>query len=126
MPCDPPLDERELEILQLLWRHGPLKPAELQARVSFDVKNPALRWLLNDMLERGYVQRAKEGKAFRYRAAVARRPALAALGRKLRNVLFGGSTVAMIGELIQTQKLSAEDIDYLKEVVRKAETERRS
>ena len=110
------LDERDLEILQLLWRHGQLKPAELHKRLSFDIKNPALRWLLNDLVARGRLRRAREGKAFLYSAAVERRPLLAALGQKLRDVLFGGSAIAMIGELIETQELSHEDIDYLKKI----------
>jgi BlaI family penicillinase repressor len=113
------LDERDLEILQLLWQHGPQKPGELQGRLSRKMKNPALRWLLNDLVERGKLRRKKEGKAFRYRAAVERRPVLAALGQKLRDILFGGSALAMIGELVDVQKLSPEDIKYLKKVASK-------
>ena len=82
------------------------------------MKNPALRWLLNDLVARGQLHRKKEGKAFLYSAAVERRPLLAALGQKLRTILFGGSALAMIGELIEIQKLSPEDIDYLKKIAR--------
>jgi predicted transcriptional regulator len=110
------LDERDLEILQLLWRHGPLKPGALHRHLSFEIKNPALRWLLNDLVERGQLRRAREGKAYLYSAAVERRPLLASLGRKLRDVLFGGSALAMIGELMETQKLSPKDIDYLMKI----------
>ena len=119
MTRDTTLDERELEILQVLWQHGRLKPGEIQQRLTFEVKNPALRWMLNDMVERGQLRRTKEGKAFFYNAAIARRPMLAAVGEKLRNVLFGGSALAMIGELMETQKLSPEDIDYLKKLAGK-------
>jgi BlaI family penicillinase repressor len=110
------LDERDLEILQLLWQHGPLKPAELQKQFSHKMKNSALRWLLNDLVASGHLQRKKEGKAFLYSAAVERRPMLTALGQKLRTILFGGSALAMIGELIEIQRLSPGDIDYLKKI----------
>jgi BlaI family penicillinase repressor len=118
MAFDPHLDERDLEILQLLWEHGPQKPAELQSRFSHKMKNSALRWLLNDLVERGKLRRQKEGKAFVYRAAVERRPLLAALGRKLSNVLFGGSALAMIGELVDVQRLTPEDIEHLRKIAR--------
>jgi BlaI family transcriptional regulator, penicillinase repressor len=118
MAYRPSLDERDLEVLQLLWKGGPLKPGDLQKRLSFQMKNPALRWLLNDLVARGQLHRKKEGKAFLYSAAVERRPMLAALGQKLRAILFGGSALAMIGELIEIQKLSPEDIDYLKKIAR--------
>jgi BlaI family penicillinase repressor len=112
------LDHRDMEILQQLWQHGPLKPGELQQRLSFPMKNPALRWLLNDLVARGQLTRKKVGKAFVYSAAVERRSLLEAWGGKLRDILFGGSALAMIGELIDVQKLSPEDIDYLKTIAR--------
>jgi predicted transcriptional regulator len=73
MAYRPSLDERDLEVLQLLWKAGPLKPGDLQKRLSFQMKNPALRWLLNDLVARGQLHRKKEGKAFLYSAAVERR-----------------------------------------------------
>ena len=99
MAHDPKFDERDWEILQVLWKEGPLKPGEIQGHLSFQMKNPALRWLLNDLVQRGQLHRRKEGKAFFYAAAVQRRSLLKALGQKLRDLLFGGSALAMIGEL---------------------------
>ena len=110
------LDDRDMEILQLLWRHGPQKPTELQRRLSSEMKNSALRWLLNDLVMRGQLHRKKSGKAFLYSAAVERRPLLEALGHRLRTILFGGSALAMIGELIEIQGISPDDIDHLKQV----------
>jgi BlaI family penicillinase repressor len=119
MVYDPKLDERDLEILQVLWKEGPLKPSGLQKRLSFQMKNPALRWLLNDLVERGQLYRRKEGKAFFYGAKIGRKPLLEALGKKLRDLLFGGSALAMIGELAEVQKLSPDDLDYLRKIARK-------
>ena len=126
MSHDPKLDERDLEILQVLWQDGPLKPSGLQKRLSFQMKNPALRWLLNNLVERGQLYRRKEGKAFLYGAAVERRPLMEALGKKLRDLLFGGSALAMIGELVELQKLSSEDLDYLKKIARKRDTSKKT
>jgi BlaI family transcriptional regulator, penicillinase repressor len=110
------LDERELEILQALWAHGPQKPSDLQPRLSIRMKNGALRWLLNDLVARGLLKRQKEGKAFFYTAEIERRSLLESLGERLRDILFGGSAVAMIGELAESQKISAKDLAYLHKV----------
>jgi predicted transcriptional regulator len=110
------LDERELQILQALWQHGPLRPSEVQRHLSFPMKNPALRWLLNDLVERGQLQRQRSGKAYVYRPAVQRRPLIATLGRRLREILFGGSALAMIGELVDLKKLSPADIRELQKL----------
>lgn len=126
MTCDPKLDDRDLEILQLLWKEGSLKPGELQKRLSFPMKNPALRWLLNDLVKRGQLHRRKEGKAFFYDAAVERKTLLEALGQKLRDLLFGGSALAMIGELAELQKLTPDDLDYLKKIARKRDNSKRT
>ncbi len=120
MASDSHLDERGLEILQLLWQHGPQKPAELQGRLSQRMTNPALRWLLNDLVARGKLCRQKPGKAFVYRAAVQRRALISSLGRRLRELLFGGSALAMIGELGELQKLTPKDIAALRKISRQA------
>jgi len=126
MAYDPPLDERDLEILQVLWQEGPLKPAELQQRLSFSIKNPALRWLLNDLVTRRQLHRRKEGKAFLYSAAVERRSLLDSLGQKLRNLLFGGSALAMIGEFAELQKLSPDDLEHLKKIASQRDKSKKS
>jgi BlaI family penicillinase repressor len=120
------LDERELEILQVLWERGPQKPSDLQDQLSFRMKNAALRWLLNDLVTRRQLLRRKQGKAFFYSAAIERQSMLEGLGRRLRDLLFGGSALAMIGELAESQKMSPEDLDFLKKVARKRDVARKS
>ncbi len=112
------LEQRKMEVLHLLWLHGPLKPGEIQERLSFSIKNPALRWLLNELVAQRQLKRKKIGKAFVYSAAIERRSLLETWGGRLRDILFGGSALAMIGELIEVQKLTPEDIDYLEKIAR--------
>jgi hypothetical protein len=41
-----------------------MKPAELQQRFPWDIKNPALRSHLTILLAKGHVKRRKVGKAY--------------------------------------------------------------
>ena len=66
-----PFTPGELEVMQVLWRHGPLKPGEIQRRFPRPIRNAALRSVLLVLLEKGHVTRDKEGRAYRYEARTA-------------------------------------------------------
>jgi len=110
-------DPKELEIMKVLWEHGSLKPAEIQQRLSFRIKNSALRWQLGALAEKGQVTRRKQGKAYYYRATTRRNSAFKKLTRRLADVFCGGSAVALIGQLIESEEeLSDEDIRELQRI----------
>jgi BlaI family penicillinase repressor len=110
------LDANELEIMKVLWDAGPLKPSEIQERLSRPVKNSALRWELASLMERGFVARRKRGKAYFYRAAAPRQRVFKRLIRRIAEVFTGGSAVALIGELLESEKWSEEDIRELQRI----------
>ena len=51
----PPLTPGELKVMRLLWEHGEMKPADLQGRFPEPIKNPALRFYLTTLVEKGHV-----------------------------------------------------------------------
>ena len=109
------LTARDLEIMKVLWEGGSLKPAEIQEHLSSPVKNSALRWQLDSLMERGHVTRRKRGKAYVYQATTPRRRALRNLVRRMADIFCEGSAVALIGQMIESERLSAEDIRQLEE-----------
>jgi predicted transcriptional regulator len=111
------LKPNELEIMKVLWQEGPLKPAEIQERLPSPVKNSALRAQLASLIERGQVTRRRRGKAFYYSAVTPKEGALEALARRMADVFCGGSSVALIGELIEsTEHWSEEDLQRLRRI----------
>ena len=111
------LNPTELEIMKVLWEHGSLKPAEIQRHLSFRIKNSALRWQLGALMDKGQVTRRKQGKAFYYRAATRRTNVFQRLTRRLADALCGGSAIALIGQMIESQEeLSEEDIRELRRI----------
>ena len=111
-----PLNHNELEIMKILWDHGSQKPAEIQDKLSNRVKNSALRWQLGELVQKGYVARAKKGKAYFYRAKTPRQSALRNLSERLAEVFSGGSAVAFLGQLIKSQDLSEDDLAELQRI----------
>ncbi len=114
------LNPNELEIMKVLWEGGPLKPSEIEERLSQPVKNSALRWQLGALLKKGHVARRKKGKAYYYRATIPRQSVFRKLTRRMAEVFCGGSAIALIGQMIESEeKLSEEDILELRRIAAK-------
>jgi len=106
----------ELEVMQVLWEHGSLKPAAIQERFPRTIRNGALRSVLLVLLEKGHVTRKKDGIAFYYKAKTPQQRTFKHLVRNLRDVFCDGSSAALIAQLIQTEKLSQDDIEALQRI----------
>ncbi len=107
----------ELEIMQVLWGQGtPMKPSDIERLFPRPIKNAALRSALLVLLEKGHITRTKVGKAYYYQAKVPKETVIERMARRMSEIFCGGSPAALIAHLIQTGKLSEEDILYIKEV----------
>jgi BlaI family penicillinase repressor len=109
----------ELEIMKALWEQGALKPSDIQKSLPFPIKNSALRWQLAVLIEKGHVARSKKGKAFFYRALTRPQGSLKKFARQLAHVFSGGSAAALIGQMIEAEDLSPEEIRNLQKIASK-------
>jgi predicted transcriptional regulator len=100
----------ELAVMRLLWEHGEMKPADIQRRFPWKIKNPALRSHLTILLGKGHVTRRKLGKAYFYQAATRRKNAFRSTVRELVDNYCGGSVRALVLSLIQSEKLTAAEL----------------
>jgi predicted transcriptional regulator len=113
----PQFTSGELAVMRLLWEHGEMKPAELQQRFPWAIKNPALRSHLTILLAKGHVKRRKVGKAYFYSAVTRRQSAFRSMLRELIDNYCGGSVRSLVMNLIQSERLSP---DELREIERLA------
>jgi BlaI family penicillinase repressor len=104
----------ELKVMRLLWKHGELKPAELQDHFPDPIKNPALRSYLTTLLEKGHVTRRRAGKAYYYEAVTRSRSAFRTMLGELVESYCGGSIQALVMNIIKSERLSEEDLLELK------------
>lgn len=104
----------ELEVMQVLWAHGELKPSQIQDRYPRPIRNAALRFQLRILLDKGHVVRRKVGKAYFYKAATARRGVFKTMAKRMADVFCQGSRVGLIAELIEAEDMTREQIEELK------------
>lgn len=107
------LTPAETEVMQILWEHGELKPAEIEEKYHQPIKNAALRFQLRVLLEKGHVSRRKVGKAFYYRAVTPREGAFQKMARRMAEIFCRGSAVGLVAELIKSEKFTPEEIREL-------------
>jgi BlaI family transcriptional regulator, penicillinase repressor len=115
------LNRNELEALRILWEGEALKPGDIQQRFSWPIENATLRSVLNGLVEKGQLARSKQGKAFFYRAKTSQRGVMARMADLMAHVFSGGSPAGLIAQLIQTQKLSPEEIAELRRLAEEKE-----
>ncbi len=100
----------EMEVMQILWEHGGLKPAEIQKLFPRPIKNAALRSYLTILVEKGHLTRRAKGKAFYYRAKTRRESTFRSMLGDLVDTFCGGSTEALLCELLAKEKLSRKEL----------------
>ena len=115
----PRFTKGELEVMRILWEHGELKPAEIEGRFPWKIKNSSLRSYLAILLEKGHLSRRRVGKAYYYRAKTRRESAFRSMVRDVTRVCCDGSVEVLLCQLIRSEKLSEEDLLELKRLSEK-------
>lgn len=121
----PLLGEREMDLLDTLWRVGPSTAAEVQGRLrarGIDLAYNSVQTMLSRLYEKGVVRRSLEGRAYRYEAADRQESVVRGMVQKITGRFFGGSAGRLAAHLVEESGLKPEDLDRLEELI---ETERR-
>jgi len=113
------LTRGEMEVMNVLWEHGEMKPAEIEEIFPREIKNAALRFQLRTLLEKGHVARRKVGKAYYYKAKTRRQGAFRSMTRRMANAFCQGSAAGLIAELLKTEDLSEEEIKELQRIAKR-------
>jgi BlaI family transcriptional regulator, penicillinase repressor len=109
--------DRELDIMAVLWDRGPSTVAEVRARIKDDLAHNTVLTVLTVLEEKGYVVRAEEGKAHRFRALVKQEVAGATATARLVEKLFGGSTERLLTHLVTERNITPDELKRLRRLL---------
>jgi BlaI family penicillinase repressor len=109
----------ELEIMNVLWTHGPGTVASVQEALpgSPRLAYTTVQTMLNILHRKGKVKRALKGRAFEYAPAVSRQRAATTAVRDVIDRLFGGSAESLVMSLIEQRHLSPAKLAELNRLV---------
>lgn len=119
-PRQPGLTENELEVMQILWNHAPLKVSDILRQLHRKPK-PAytsLLTLIQTMEKKGYIKHQKVGKAFAYTPVLQQKKFLMTEVTRMAKRLFSGSPGQLVLNLVENEQLSAAEIESLKQLLK--------
>jgi predicted transcriptional regulator len=114
MASDIHLTDREADIMQVLWEHGPSVVNEVKDRLHDELAYTTVLTILRTLEQKGYVKHEEEGRVHRYSAAVKQTAARKSALRHLTGKLFKGSTELLFTQLVSDQKLSKQQIERMR------------
>ena len=109
--------ERELDIMAVLWQHGPSTVAEVRSHLDDDVSHNTVATMLTILENKGYVAHVEEGRAFRYRPIVDREEAGSSAFSRLVDTVFGGSAEALLTHFVRDRRLSKAELERIRGVL---------
>src|SRR5882757_2962445 len=104
------LTDREADVMQVLWEHGPSVVSDVRNRLSDKLAYTTVLTVLRTLEAKGYVEHEEEGRQHRYFAAVQRQAAQKSALNHLLGKLFKDSSELLFARLVSDQRLSPEQI----------------
>ncbi len=122
-PSDQPTDG-ELEILNVLWDHGPSELGTVHAALNEhrQVALTTVATMLSVMLGKGLVTRKKTGRAYAWSPRMSRSRAARGLVGKVIDGVFDGSAHRLVAHLLEDQKLTDAERDEILRLLRNTES----
>ena len=103
------LTDREADVMQVLWDHGPSVVNEVKDKLSDDLAYTTVLTILRTLEQKGYVKHEEEGRVHRYFAVVQEIAARKSALRHLAGKLFKGSSELLFMHLVSEQKKLTKD-----------------
>jgi len=109
--------DRELDLMSVLWDHGPSTVADVRDRLADDLAYTTVLTILRTLEEKGHVGHEAEGRAYRYFARVERGEARVSAVDRITRKLFAGSTETLLTHLVSDQELSDEQLQRIRDLL---------
>ena len=118
--------EKELEILQILWKKGPVSVKDVHEDMGGDSQNgyTTILKLLQIMHEKGLVTRQKSGKLHLYKAVASQELTRQFMIDKMIDTVFQGSAMQMVMSALGNQKSSKAELLEIKRYLEQLEGEK--
>ena len=120
----PRLLASELEMLEMLWRTGPVSILEAQQALGSDNGYTTVQTRLNRLTKKGVVQKSNERPA-RYSAAIDQDVVVHGDLNTLLEKVSGGQVLPLVAYLVKDRTLTAEEVSELKQMIAQAEQKNR-
>jgi BlaI family penicillinase repressor len=120
------ISEAESVVMQVFWARGALPAEDVVAALESHEKwqESTVKTLLNRLLRKGALRARKDSRRYVYSAVLTREKWLSSESHGFLDRLFGGRVAPLVSYFSQQKKLSKEDIEDLKRLIKELDDER--
>lgn len=122
------LGSAELEVLKVLWDDGPSTVRQVHSQLRERGRKVAYTTVLTFLTrleQKGFVSSDKSDVAYVYRAAVTRNKVTRSRLKTVIEQLYDGAAGSMVLQLVKNERLSAEDIAALQDLIDRLDDKRK-
>jgi predicted transcriptional regulator len=109
--------DRELDVMAVLWDHGPATVAEVREHLTDDLAYTTVLTVLRILEQKGHVDHEEEGKAYRYHPLVEREAAGDSALRRIVGKVFRGSNELLLTHLVADERLTDDEIRRMRRLL---------
>ncbi len=113
----------ELEILNILWQHGPSPVRRVNELLDKEAGYTTTLKLMQIMLEKGLLRRESGSKIHVYEAAVDRAQTQDQIVKRLIDTVFNGSAMSLVMQALGSHKASGAEMEQIRQYLEEAETQ---
>ncbi len=115
--------EKELEILQILWKNGPASVRDVHLTMGGDDRNgyTTILKMMQIMHEKGLVSRTKSGKLHLYKAVASQEHTQQFMLEKIIRTVFQGSAAQLVMSALGNKQSSREELSEIRRYLDKLE-----
>ena len=116
------LTEQELELMKIVWELGKptVRDVYEKLRKRRKVAYTTVMTMLNVLADKGRLTKRKEGKAYLYQPSEPRRKVVGSMVKEFVGRVFDGSAKPLLVQLVEDRKLSEEDLDEIRRMIRES------
>ena len=115
------ISKSELVVLQTLWDESPLTVGQVIERVqkTVDWHDNTIKTLLSRLLEKGAVDRHKDGRQFFYQPLVSRDVVVTEEAEGLLERFFDGRMPRLVAHFAEGKRLSRTDVEEIEALLKR-------
>lgn len=111
------LTDAELELMTVLWTHGPSTAREALEALPEGRAYTTVSTILRILVDKGFASAEPQGRAHVYGALVSRREYQVRKVRSVVDGLFDGSPLDLVRQLVRSEDLSSDELQKLRAFV---------
>jgi BlaI family transcriptional regulator, penicillinase repressor len=121
----PPLSEAQLEIINIVWDQGKATVGRIWKALAKrrSISRNTVSTMVTRLEEKGWLRHRVIGGTFLYSATHPREKVLPRMVHRLVDAAFQGSAEGLVLTLLEGGRLSAEEVERIKAMLDKVETE---